>query len=188
MSVFSKIQRAWLLRFGQPAENRILYRAVSDRPVTRLLEIGLGTGERTLQLLDLLKDAFPADQIHYCGIDQFEGRATSGQAAGMPLKMAYRKLKETGVKVQLLPGDPLAALARGANQLNGVELVVIAADQVGNVLEKAWFYLPRVLAANARVYLADGAAGKSSYRLMTAAEIAQKAQPVRTSGIRKKAA
>jgi hypothetical protein len=91
----------------------------------------------------------PVGTVEYAGIDLFEAR--SDAAGGVSLKDVHRKLKPAKAKVRLVPGDPYSAMARMANQLVGTELLLISADQVGESLERAWFYIPRLLAPNATV-------------------------------------
>ncbi len=72
---------------------------------------------------------------------------------GLSLKEAHRSFKTLGVAIQLVPGDPFSALARTANALREIDLVLISADQDAESLDRAWFYLPRVLHATSVVFL-----------------------------------
>jgi hypothetical protein len=54
-------------------------------------------------------------------------------------------LAASGARLRLVPGDPYSALAHAANSLLDTDLVVIRADQDPVALERAWFYLPRML-------------------------------------------
>jgi hypothetical protein len=47
--------------------------------------------------------------------------------------------------VQLVPGDPYSALARTANSLPDIDLMLVDADQDAESLSQAWFYAPRML-------------------------------------------
>ena len=58
-------------------------------------------------------------------------------------------------KIQVIPGDPLSALARSANGLQSTDLLVIAADQDTQSLANAWFYVPRMLHDKSLVLLED---------------------------------
>ncbi|MDX1962995.1 MAG: hypothetical protein SFX18_07570 [Pirellulales bacterium] len=177
MSLFSKLSRAWLLRFGQPASERILYREVTDRPPQRWLEVGLGNGQRTLKLIELVRETLPQADLHFYGIDLFEGRPNYQAKTDWSYKSAYQALKKAGVKAQLLPGDPHSALSRAANGIRQLELVIISADQLGPALAQAWYYVPRMLAPDARIYLADEQAAKTGYRLLTVLELQRLAAP-----------
>ena len=57
-----------------------------------------------------------------------------------------------GIAAQLVPGDPFSALSRAANSLRDIDLATISADQDPAALERAWFYLPRVLHATSLVF------------------------------------
>jgi hypothetical protein len=111
-------------------------------------------------------------QIRYTGIDRFEAR-TPSDGPGLSVKAAHRMLSGTGARVQLLPGDPFSALARAANNLAGSELVVISAGHDPRSLARAWFYLPRMLAAGSCVMIEkrSGPEGEVSLRRMSAEHI-----------------
>jgi hypothetical protein len=173
VSLFSKLKNVWQTRFGQ-VDERILYRAFNDSGVTRWCEIGIGDGQRTLRLIKLLKNNGRADELFFCGVDPFEARKMFGQPVGLQLKEAHRQFKETGIKTQLIPGDPFTALSRSANSINNLQLVIIDADQEGESLDRAMFYLPRMLAPKARVFMTDESA-KEGYRELSAQEIATRA-------------
>ncbi len=135
MSLFSSIKRAWQVRFGQEDE-RVLYRVFNDKSVTRWCEIGIGDGERALRIIKLLKNAGKSTELYFCGIDPFEARAAFKQPAGLQLKEAHRIFKETGIKTQLIPGDPFSALSRSANSINDLQIVIISEDQLGESLDR----------------------------------------------------
>ncbi len=62
-------------------------------------------------------------------------------------------LTPSQAKVRLVPGDPYTAIAQVANSLAGTELLIISADQFGDALDRAWFYIPRLLAPGATVLI-----------------------------------
>ena len=63
----------------------------------------------------------------------------------MSLKMAHRVLGHTGARIQLIPSDPYTGLARWANRLGQLDLVVVSARLDPLSLARAWFYVPRLL-------------------------------------------
>ncbi len=92
--------------------------------------------------------------------------------------MAHRKLKATGARVQLLPGDPLTVLCRSANGLSGTDLVIISERQDKASLAGAWFFLPRMLHDASRLFVQEslGQDGKRGMRLVPIAEIDERAR------------
>ena len=108
-----------------------------------IVEIGVQEGVGSQRIIEAALRSSPADEIRYTGIDLFEARPP--HSPGLKLKDAHRKLKQTGVHVQLMPGDPFSALARSANTLPGIDLIVIRGDQEPEALQRSWFYLPRML-------------------------------------------
>lgn len=141
------------------------------RPVRSLVEIGVGMGRRAMRLLAVARRYRPEERLSYAGIDLFEARP--GEAPGWSLKEAHRHLTKTGVQLRLIPGDPFSALARSANALTSSDLLVIAADHDADSLERAWFYIPRMLHPASLVFVEeqDAATGRLSFRRLNPAEI-----------------
>jgi hypothetical protein len=135
------LRSLYLSYFSKPKGFRPLYRAIRKRPPTKIVELGIGTAERTLRMLELCE---AGSETSYTGIDLFEARG-EGAGPGLSLKAAHTKLAATGVKVRLVPGDPFSALARSANALSGQDLILISADQDREALARAWFYVPRMM-------------------------------------------
>jgi hypothetical protein len=158
-------------QFTQTAEERPLFRVIRERSISRILEIGLGDAERSLKLIQAAAKANPGKMVEFAGIDLFEARVD--RTTVISLKAVHRKLKAARAKVRLLPGDPYSALACHANSLLGTELVVISADQAGESLDRAWFYVPRLLANQASVFIekADEKSGELMPQLLSLQEV-----------------
>ncbi len=161
MSHLGSLKHTYLVHFSQPATDRILYREIDKQPVRSILEIGIGNAVRAERLLAIAKRNAPGVEIAYTGIDRFEDGPSA--ADRISLKQAYRQLRQPQVKVQLAPGDPLGALSRISNNISGVDLVVIAADQDADSLAEAWMFLPRMIHSKTRIFrqsrAADGKLG-----------------------------
>jgi hypothetical protein len=109
--------------------------------------------------------------VYYTGVDRFEAR-TAADGSGLTLKAAYQLLRPAGARTQLLPGDPLGVLARSANSLGPVDLLVISAGWEADRLARAWFYIPRLLGAGATVIVQEaGPSGAIASRRLTRIEI-----------------
>lgn len=173
MAAASLLKSLYLVYFSHPAHERPLYRAVRRRPTRRIVELGLGEGRRSQRLIELAQRDAGSSQISYTGADLFEMRPAGAQP-GLTLKEAYRRLRPTGAKISLLPGDPFASLSRGANNLLGTDLLIVSADQQGEALERAWFYVPRMLHAESDVFLelpTKSSDARPAFRRMTLDEI-----------------
>jgi hypothetical protein len=170
LSVGGIIRSTWLLYFSQPASERGLWKAIKARPIRSIVELGAGLSGRTQKLLEVAawrKECLP---LRYTAIDLFDSRAP-GQPR-LSLKEAFHTLRPTGVKLQLVPGDPFSALSRMANSLAGTDLLLIAADQDRQSLARAWKYVPRMLAPQALVLLEEPAAsGQTTWREVPQTEI-----------------
>jgi hypothetical protein len=90
------------------------------------------------------------EAVRYAAIDLFEARPADQQR--LSLKEAHRLLKSTAAQAQLIPGEPATALARMANSLANVDLVLIAFSNSDASLEGAWFYVPRMLHGGSTVF------------------------------------
>ena len=167
----------YLSYFSKPASNRAVYQAIRNGPIQRIVELGIGTGQRASRMIELAALQSSPGQIRYTGIDRFEARTLS-DGPGLTVKAAHRLLSRTGARVQLLPGDPFSALARAANNLAGSELVIISAGHDPGALARAWFYVPRMLAEGSCVLIEEpsGPEGEVSLRRMTPDEIDRLAQ------------
>jgi hypothetical protein len=103
-------------------------------------------------MIELASCGVPVGEVRYTGVDPFEGRSEM-DGPGMTLKMAHRLLKATGARVQFVPGEIPAALARTANMLGLIDLLVIAGRLPPQQLAQAWFYVPRLLHEQSQVFL-----------------------------------
>ena len=165
----------YLLYLSQPAGDRAIYRAVRRGGAKKVLEIGIGTGKRSLRIIELAsRDGGPAEFI---GIDLYEAHPAG--ASRISLKSAYAMLKRTRARARLVPGDAFSALARTANEIGPCDLIVISRDQFGEPLDRAWFYLPRLLRANTCVYIERAADGErpGRFELLSHDEIQRRAAP-----------
>ncbi len=140
----------YLRHFAKPASDRRVFAAICRERLGCIVEIGVGRAVRAQRMIELAQ-RYHAGEVRYTGVDMFEGREKT--ARGLPLKQAYQLLRRTGAKVRLVPGDPFAGLARAANSLTGTQLLLISADQDQPSLERAWFYVPRMLSPKAVVFV-----------------------------------
>ncbi len=148
MSFFRYVYLAY---FSQPAGERFLYRGLRRWGCRSIVELGLGTGQRTERLLEQAERAAGGEKIRYTGIDLFEAR--EADSPGMTLKQAHQRFQGSQRRVQLAPGDPQMALSRLANTLLDTDLLLIQADQAGEALALAWYYVPRMLHEGSRVFV-----------------------------------
>lgn len=174
LSAGSIIRSTWLFYFAQPAHDRPLLKAIHAKPIRSVVELGVGQGQRTARIFEVLLWKPENLPLRYTGIDLFESRPKN--APGLSLKKAFGQIRAEGVKVQLVPGDPLQALQRSANGLPNTDLVLIAADQDRASLAEAYRFLPRMLHEQSQVWLEEPAAGgKLAWRQIPLAEIHQQA-------------
>jgi hypothetical protein len=155
VSAASLLKYVYLASFSQPKAERLLFRAIRRQKIRKIVELGVGSCRRAIRLIEVARRYAGAEPVHFTGIDLFEARGGDGPA--MSLKGAFQLLKPTGARVQLIPGDPRTALTRAANSLVGTELVIVSQSQDRDSLARAWFYMPRMLAAGALVYMEEPA-------------------------------
>jgi hypothetical protein len=147
--VFRRLKNLCISYFTQPAADRPIAKLIHSQRARKILQIGVGDGARALRLIQTAQREHPGERISFAGIDLFEARPAAERK--LSLKEVHRKLSVTDAKIMLVPGDPYGALERVANALLGTELVLISADQRGESLDRAWFYVPRLLASDATV-------------------------------------
>ena len=169
MSRTSYLKYCQLAYLSGPACERTLYRQMAKRKPTRILEIGLGLGVRTLRMFDIARRYCDSREIVYTGIDAFESR-TDG-ALTLSMKSAYKLVRQNNVKVKLVPGEALAAMTVTANSLANTDLIVIDSDIRDCELLQAWKYFPRMMHAQTLMFRqTSGESGKVFQRL-TASDI-----------------
>src|SRR2546423_8991741 len=153
VSVARLLRSFYLLYFSQPATDRALYRAVRSRTIRSIVELGISLSSRTPRLLEIAAWRTASLPLRYTGIDLFESRP-AGQPS-LSLKQAFAGLQASDARVQLVPGDPAAALRRTANSLVGTDLLIIAADQDRDSLAAAWTWMPRMLRPTSLIFLEE---------------------------------
>jgi hypothetical protein len=164
LAILRQLKCFCIANFSRPASERCLYRAIRRAGVASIVEVGVGSAQRALRMIEVA--AGRGQSVRYTGIDEFESRSAD-RGAGLTLKQAYQRLRTTEAAIQLVPGDPLAALARAANSLTGTDLLVVSADVQAQSLRSAWRYVPRMLHRQSLVYLeeTDSGGGRRFVRL-----------------------
>jgi hypothetical protein len=140
-----------------------------------IVEMGIGDARRAERMIRLAQGWSHDKPVRYTAIDLFETRRDE-LAPTLTLKNAFRKLKATGARVRVVPGDPLPALARVANSLTGTDLVLISADQDEASLEAAWFYVPRMLHSGSQVLFEEVEDSISRWRILSHAQVRKLAE------------
>ena len=170
------------LRFFQRSSHstsnyqRIVYKTIKRQRASRILEIGLTDTAHSQRMLQVaIKSA--QGPVEYTGIGLFESGNQGGD--GLSLKATFETLGKLGPRIRLIPGAPADALARYANMIHDIDLVVVNLNSLDDPMERGWFYVPRMLNAEAQAVVESvDPTGKSSGRELTYAEIVQKANAV----------
>ncbi len=176
MKKLSKLRLWSLCLFSKPAEDRVLYkRAIKDKPQS-IVEIGMASLARTQTLIQIAQQS-TANEVRYQGIDLFEGREKP--IAGLTLRDAHRLLSTTGAKVRVLPGECQTTITRQANQIGAVDFLVVTNPTTSSEFENCWFFLPRMLTENGKLYLRHLGSGELRYQILTRVEVEQLASRIR---------
>ena len=109
MQVTSQLRLLYLCQFSKPAADRLLYRSIRRQGFRKIVELGVGSGQRALRMIEVAQQASAPTDIHYVGIDPFEGRSEPN-IPGTSLKEIHQLLRATGVRVQLVPAATQASL------------------------------------------------------------------------------
>lgn len=150
MARLSWLQRLYWQHLSKPVAERSIFLHVLESPVTSILEIGLGSGERISRVVPLCTRPVDGKPIRYTAIDPFESQ-TSGH---LSLKGAHRLLTELGLKAQLIPGEPAGAVTRVAHSVLPSDLIVIdgywgESDENGQAIRQ---WLPRLCHAQSAIF------------------------------------
>jgi len=147
----SLLRHLYLSYFSKPAGERFLYRGLPKWSCRRIVELGVGDGGRVRRLLEQASRNAGGEKIRYTGIDLFESRPAD--RPGLTLKHAHQRLQFPEARIQLAPGDPWMVLSRLANTLLDTDLLLVHADQDAESMRRAWFYMPRMLHGQSRVFV-----------------------------------
>ncbi|MGO9107637.1 MAG: hypothetical protein ACLP9L_00255 [Thermoguttaceae bacterium] len=173
MAGLSHLRLFYLLHLSKPASDRLVFREIRRLKARKVVELGLGTGQRAVHIIEVLREFHEASDIHYTGVDLFEGR-TAADGPGISLREAHRLLKATGARIQLVPGTAGEALSRIANGVSQVDALLISGRISPEQLPPAWFFLPRMIHAQTQVYQETlSAGGGTAMRLLEAQEVEQ---------------
>ena len=103
-------------------------------------------------MIDAAARFTPRSDIQYVGMDRFEDRGKT-DGPGLPLITAHRVLTRSGARIKLIPGDPLRSLARAANELGQIDLLIISPQSEIDRLNRIWYFVPRLLHAKTQIFL-----------------------------------
>ncbi|HEX5442413.1 MAG TPA: hypothetical protein VFW87_01230 [Pirellulales bacterium] len=172
--LFDWLRSAHLVYVASPAGERLIYREIPRRQTRKILELGVGGGQRARRMIETARRE-AVGPVSYAGVDLFELRPSTDDH--LTLKQAHALLKPSGARVRLIPGDPFSALARMANEIGPCDLIVVAADQPEESLQRAWFWVPRLLHAGTAVFAErpDAPDAPAQFALIGHEEIQQRA-------------
>ena len=154
MSIINQLRLLYLCYFSKPTADRPVYRAIRRYRPRKIVELGIGDGHRASRMIELLGRVSTQADVHYVGMDPFEGRT---QSSGPPisLKEVHQRLRTTGARIQLVPGNPSDSLIRLANSLGKIDLLIVPADLDSPTFARMWYFVPRMLHGRSLVYI-DG--------------------------------
>jgi hypothetical protein len=152
LSILSRINLLYSCYLANSQGNRPVYQAIRRCQARKILEVGLATGDRALEMIKIAKLASPGHEIHYVGVDRFEDRSES-DGPGLTFKQAHQLLRIEGVRVQLMPGNHSDVLVRIANSLGKVDLLIVPAELDCPSFARLWFFVPRMLHENSLVFV-----------------------------------
>lgn len=175
MHSIGHIKLIYLLQFSKPSADRMVYRTIRRARVHTILELGMGGGQRAMRMIALASTHNEDQRVGYTGVDLFEARE-GHDCPGLSLKTAFQRLRPTGARLKLVPGQPMAVLPQVANDLGQFDLVVISSDALSGQTPRAWFYLQRLLDATSVVLVEEPRAdGQSGFRVLPRDEIEARA-------------
>jgi hypothetical protein len=142
----------YLCHFSKPIANRPLYRAIRRQSAKKIVELGIADGARALRLIEVAGRTSSPSDVHYVGMDLFEGRPDF-ENPGLSLKAAHQLLRGMGARVQLVPGNPTDSLIRLANSLGKVDLLIVPGECDSPSFGRFWSFVPRMLHERSLVFV-----------------------------------
>lgn len=155
MSIISRLRLLYLCHFSKPFANRLIYRAIRLHKPRKIVELGIADGSRAIRLIEVAWRASTQSDVHYVGMDSFEGRPAADGHGGLSLKAAHQLLRVTGARVQLVPGNPSDSLIRLANSLGKVDLLIVPVELDSPSFARFWSFLPRMLHEGSLVFVEE---------------------------------
>lgn len=146
-----------LSMLSKPASDRALYKAIKKNKFRSIIEIGMGDGQRALNMIRTAKRFSLTPSIRYTGVDLFDARENGSP---LPLIEMHRKLKTEDLKTQLVPGELASSIARIANSHVRTDMIVISAGFDEAELDSSWFFLPRMLHSTSNVFIQRDSEGQ----------------------------
>jgi hypothetical protein len=184
LSILSYSRLIYLAHFSKPQSDRSIYQAIRRHKMRKIVELGFSSCRRSMRMIEVARLASPQQEIHYVGMDLFEGRSAS-DGPGLNLKAAHQFLHSCGARIQLVPGNPADSLARTANSLGKIDLLIVPAALDSLTSSRAWFFVPRMLHERSMVFVEQPAAdGQKALYVKPLTEIEQLA----AAGARRRAA
>ena len=131
-----------------PKEDRALLRTIKRNRCVKIVELGMADTLRADRLIRVAQRYSPDLDVHYTACDLFDARSPSEE----PIKLidAHRDLRNSGAKINLLPGSAEQVLPRTANALTGTDLLIVSADHLEG-MSRGWYYVPRMLSEKAAI-------------------------------------
>jgi hypothetical protein len=158
---------------SNPPSDRLIYKTIVQKKSRCILELGIADGKRALRLIDAAARWTERSDIQYIGMDSFEDRSES-DGPGLPLITAHRLLTRSGARIKLIPGDPLRSLARAANELGKVDILIISPQTETDRLNRIWYFVPRLLHPQTQIFVEQQPSGsKRSLQAISPKEIEQ---------------
>ncbi|MFK7765743.1 MAG: hypothetical protein AB8B55_00780 [Mariniblastus sp.] len=171
MKPLSTLGYMHLSTLAKPVCDRAIYRTIKKNQFRSFIEIGLGDGLRSQNLIRVAKKFGVSSNIRYTGVDEFDARETG---PALPLIQMHKTLKAMEAKTQLVPGNAQSAIARIANSHVRTDMIVISGVVEQSELEASWFYFPRMLHSGSIVMVQNKP--DEAFRFFTRLQIEKLAQ------------
>ncbi len=172
MAAVGRLRYIYLAFLSKPREHRKLYRTAKQLRVRKIVELGIGSLERSLDLIRVCQRFSPGETISYTALDWFEERSSEREA--LSLIETHRQVKAVGAEARLMPGGPVQALPAVANSLLGTDLLLISSQASRESIAGGWFFIPRALHQQSVVLQECGkASGDADWSVVEPQEIEQ---------------
>ncbi len=110
----------------------------------RIMEIGVYNAENAYTMIQAAMENTPPSQVEYYGFDYFTSYTD---------QQIEKKLRETGAKITLIPGDTMDTLPEAAETLPEMDLIFIDAGKTEQEATSDWTHASRLMHNTTAVYI-----------------------------------
>ena len=117
---------------------------IRENEVSRIMEIGVHSGENARNMVDVASESVSREDIEYYGFDYFENRSR--------LENVREKLSKTGCQFELFKGDSIDVLPDVVDRLPKMDLIFIDGGHDFETVSSDWEHSRKLMRKDTAVF------------------------------------